>query len=483
MKSFCVVVYAFASCVLLACTGTVDGVGAGSSSGAGNNITSNGNGSGTSSQPSPDSYRPDQLPPRPEPGSCAIADGAFCETFENPQAGGRGGDMNEQLWAVSRWGHDVGSWFTRRLASTEGGYDFPATFCGQSFSDVAVGEDFGICDGEDSAGVLSQQLNEVLHDTGDFGINSMMIRQPFDFADRTGVISFDVDAKLNPNNDGHGWWVEMWITEDPEPVPYHGAPSVYSFPRNGVGFAFEGTNCNKSNWENSLTRVFVSRDGDILHEYGQYDFDSTECFLTHDSVLNHMEVHINQDSAEVWASDYDDPSSFRRIAVVNNLDLNFTRGFVAFQHSHYNAAKAQGTPSQVFRWDNIGFDGPSLPLVRAYDVADNIQASGNTVKWGRSLSSSQAVSVSLQNVDLDSVTSALFDFTWMNPSTGMDYRINGGSWHRYDDSNPSGGYEIRAFSVPLDLAELQSGSNTIEIKSLNENGGPQIANMDLTLRY
>ena len=35
--------------------------------------------------------------------------------------------------------------------------------------------------------------------------------------------------------DGHGWWLEFWVTDQPVPIPYHGAPSVGSYPRNGFG--------------------------------------------------------------------------------------------------------------------------------------------------------------------------------------------------------------------------------------------------------
>ena len=91
----------------------------------------------------------------------------------------------------------------------------------------------------------------------------MMARQPFDFAGRTGTIVFEVDAKIFPRNDGHGWWNEIWISEDPSPIPYQrGLPSVDSVARNSIGFVFQGTNwwdgCNKANMMNGVTDVVVS---------------------------------------------------------------------------------------------------------------------------------------------------------------------------------------------------------------------------------
>jgi hypothetical protein len=43
---------------------------------------------------------------------------------------------------------------------------------------------------------------------------------------------FDVDPKRNDGWDGHGWWLEVWVNEDPALVPYHEAAGVASYPRN-----------------------------------------------------------------------------------------------------------------------------------------------------------------------------------------------------------------------------------------------------------
>ena len=47
-----------------------------------------------------------------------------------------------------------------------------------------------------------------------YGVNSYMIRQPFDFAGRTGKIVFDVDAV----DQGLGGFIEIELTEDPTPA-------------------------------------------------------------------------------------------------------------------------------------------------------------------------------------------------------------------------------------------------------------------------
>ena len=91
------------------------------------------------------------------------------------------------------------------------------------------------------------------------------------------------------------------------------------------------------------------------------------CFKVADSKLNRFELHISKDMAELYASDAGMPSTLRLVTRVNNLNLAFTRGYISFQHTHYNARKSPAgsnqpgtTPSQTFRWDNIGFEGPVI---------------------------------------------------------------------------------------------------------------------------
>jgi hypothetical protein len=62
-------------------------------------------------------------------------------------------------------------------------------------------------------------------------------------------------------------------------------------------------------------------------------------FKTKEEVLNHLEIMIGKDSLEVWATDLDDMSTFRKVAHIDGLGLTFTRGYVNLQHSQYNAEK------------------------------------------------------------------------------------------------------------------------------------------------
>src|SRR5262249_47244466 len=157
-------------------------------------------------------------------------------------------------------------------------------------------------------------------------------------------IVWDVDAKVNPLNLGHGWWIEVWITEDPAPIPYHEALTVTSLPRRGIGLAFRfGGGCPKGDldpWRSALEQVHVTDDHKFIHDCPVYQNSGPDrCFDVADAKLNHFELRISQSELELWVSDYDDPKSFKLRDKVSNLDLPFSRGYVHFQHAHYNAAK------------------------------------------------------------------------------------------------------------------------------------------------
>lgn len=411
--------------------------------------------------------------PDPPPDSCAIDEPAFCEDFESPHPGGHAGALDEAKWGFSRWGHDLGNVFHFFPASTDAGFAPQATMCGTSFDGLLPPDAIAICEGADAAGVESLQLQEAFHDTGDFAFYSMLIRQPFDFADRTGTIVLDTELKFNPFNVGHGWWVEVWVVEDPVVVPYHGAPAVASFPRNGVGFAFEGFNCDKLAWENSLTRFVVTEDYEIRTDGG-----GGECFQTAEGVLNHLEIRLSQDRAEVWVSDAGEPETLRQVASMDGLDLPFSRGHVVLQHSAYNAAKDEGTPSQTYRWDNVGFDGPILPRVRGYEVPDNTEDDGQTYGW-RIDGSGRTFTIA--DVDPSDMGSAVFNVS-MWPLDGeptIEFRLNGGSWNTFVPPDDPGGYQLHSYAIPFDIAQVQTGDNTLEVRST----GPEIpvGNLDVTL--
>jgi hypothetical protein len=422
------------------------------------------------------------IDPNVPPGKCGLDAPAFCETFDAPHPGGKGGDIDETRWAFSRYGHPGGeSMFRFYPRSTPTNLVipdlvFPATFCGQPFSNLLPPNDVKVCAGVGVDGTVSNQLNEVMNDDGDFSYTSMRILQPFDFTNRTGRLVMDVDAKINPMNVGHGWWMEVWITEDPAPMPYHGAPTVVAYPRAGIGFAFQfGGNCPNSltNWNSMLEGVTVTQNYEILHSNKPVDFiegPKGPCFKVADAKLNHMEFRINKDTVELWVSDYQNPASFRLTATVKGLDLPFTKGYVHLQHAAYNATKDWPvTDAQTFRWDNIGFDGPTYPLQRLYQAPDNTTRDGEVLQTSYVLSDGSTKKVTIPGVNITGALKASLNFNSIAAADQViEYRVNSKVWQNYVVRAPREAIHresgVRAHSVDLNLMDLVNGANDVEFR-------------------
>jgi hypothetical protein len=219
-----------------------------------------------------------------------------------------------------------------------------------------------------------------------------------------------------------------------------------------------------------------------------------------DAHLNHFELHISKDRAELWASDYDDPKSLKLRATVEHLDLTFTHGYVHFQHGQYNATKdgldgceSGGgdvtkcpTRSQTFRWDNIGFDGPVYPTPRAFDVQNNTLEKADGVQIGWYINDGQVHSFDVDDVKIDGGLSASFNFnTNLQQGEEIQYRFNGKAWHSFQvvvtHDKSYDGESLRGFSLPAPLAELVNGKNVIEVQLPKPAGSEGIGNMDITV--
>lgn len=130
---------------------------------------------------------------------------------------------------------------------------------------------------------------------------------------------------------------------------------------------------------NSVSTFYVEHNYAITTSYHPPD-SHVACFKTAEEVMNHIEIHVSTSSIKVYASDAGDIKTLRLIAYEDGLSLPFTRGYVSFQHTHYNAYKPDpsGTsetglpPHTTYHWDNIGFDGPVLPTERSYEIQDTL---------------------------------------------------------------------------------------------------------------
>ena len=136
---------------------------------------------------------------------------AFCDTFNSPAGtGNRSGQLNGTVWGVSRWTGDMnfGSsykvpWVSSKLVGCNG----PRS--------TRPDTDIIICNGQ-----MRQATNDNAtgaYEAGTVTALTIYPKQPFNFAGRTGTISFDVS---NDTQGTHGAWPELWVTSTPMPTPF-----------------------------------------------------------------------------------------------------------------------------------------------------------------------------------------------------------------------------------------------------------------------
>ena len=204
-----------------------------------------------------------------------------------------------------------------------------------------------------------------------------------------------------------------------------------------------------------------------------------------------LQVHDSQEPSGGLGSDFDTPDKPHRIAVATNLDLPFTRGYVHLEHAHYNARKdGHVTGVQTFRWDNVGFDGPTYAVPKSYEIVDN------------------------DKPDIDGVGGRLYGYYLTDQPTRCRSRVStppgrrrrrsrSPSWSpwrgRFSSAStatllplaPDYGKQaaqsdsaLRGFAMDVPLNEIVNGDNTVAIKIT----GPVtyspdvVGNMELSLR-
>jgi hypothetical protein len=166
------------------------------------------------------------------PDQCNLPQLAFCDTFQTKVGGGREGDLDPSKWSFTR--------LSENNNPSQGLIDnyapSVAQFC-KVTKTVQPDNDSFICGAEFNE---SNHWMESMDDNGFYALNSNRIRQPFDFANRTGNIVFDVDAKTEGP---HSFWNEVWLTDQPVQGPHVDHPGTHNYPRNGVGLIFNADWC------------------------------------------------------------------------------------------------------------------------------------------------------------------------------------------------------------------------------------------------
>jgi len=400
------------------------------------------------------------------PNTCNLPTPAFCDTFTTASPGGRGGGLDETRWSV-----------TRQLAGNAWG---PSTLpiCDQNLGAIVPDSDVNVCPADATGSYFDEQFD----DHGTFVRMSFRPRQAFDFAGRTGTITMDVDAKTEG---GHSYWVEVWIADQPQPAVGNG-PGVATQPRNGIGLEFSGC-AAETPGGNVATVQYIDLARNYawtqLH-YGN-DFSSPNCVTTADGQRNHFEIRLSQNHVEVWGTDKGPSGPLKQLAVKDGINLPFTRGYVSYAHTHYNAAKQGASPDQHYEWASMGFDGPVLPAARGYDVPDALTPHADgSVTLSYALSGGAhpgSPAFVLHAIDLTGATDASLNLdveSNFSTASGLQYRLNGGPWRNVASPFPDVQGDWRAVSVPISLADLKNGDNTLELAAAT---GLDVQNIDVTV--
>jgi len=403
---------------------------------------------------------------------------AFCDTFDVAHPGGRGGDLNESRWSFSRAGSD---------SNPNGGVLFrwlpvDVQFCRDTKRDVLPDADSFFCGTEFNE---SHHWMEAFTDTG-YTYNSARIKQVFDFTGRTGTVFFDLDAKVTQ---GHGWWPEFFLTDEPTNLPHNHVMSLY--PRNALHINL-GRTCGQMVGPGTIMNgggvgyIAHIRNHALVQDNIQPN--EADCIATATDAPNRFEIRVNTNRVEVWASDASPDHAvtiprFRKIASLDNINLPFSKGYVHFQHAEYSAAKDGNGPT-TYHWDNMGFDGPKHPLNRSYEVPNSLTRlpSGEGVNIGYWVNPAGGMDDGekpvapfiLRNVNTAGAREAFLMATYSGYNdVPVQYRFNGGAWRTAANGEGYGG-----FAAPVPLGDLRNGDNTLEFRRAE---GLVIANIELEL--
>ncbi len=407
---------------------------------------------------------------------------AFCDVFNIKNPGGRAGDLDEVRWQYGRTNN-----FTNPPGQVFAWEPVTVNFCTQIKNNILPPNDSFIC---------GQEFNEANHwmesmnDGGAYVWDSATIRQPFDFTNRTGVITFDLDAKTAG---GHTWWPNVCVTDE----VYSANEGAGAQPKNGFCINFglnTGQPAGKTPTDSAtvglggIDSVYIFNNWNISHHLVDAQGSTVGKYTTQADHANHMELRISKTNMEIWVSDKTDDHgmtfpNFRKIAILNGINLPITRGFVSFGQVHYNASKDGMSPHQTYHWHGVGFDGPVFPTLRGYDVLDSmVPDGGGAVNLGYFVDpqglhkpGGQIIpSFTFNNVNLSAATSANLSVTmgwpWFD-TADLAYRFNGGTWNIFpfpsQDPGATGEGNIangHPMYLPVQVSDLKQGANTLELK-------------------
>jgi len=428
----------------------------------------------------------------------------FCDTFDNKNPGipSRTGDLDPNVWGVSRLGDYVNfgqGYYNGISAGTQ------LQTCNGTIT-VVPPNDILICNGQ--LREASSDNPSGIFENGGVRVLAMYPKQPFDFAGRTGTVSFDIS---NDNHGNHSAWPEFWMSNLPVPAPFNHFDSWQTLPQHGFGIRFaagvpagggwgscpNGNNLDKPRWTVDsavVVRNYVMDDtvglGGVRTNMAVQQLDCVIAPPDNSGITNHVEIRVSQNQIDVYATDAGvapSPSTLRHIAVVTNANLTFSRGLIWLEDAHYNADKG-GLPSErqhTFVWDNVAFDGPFTYRDFSYDALDDNQPNiaSNTINLGKVSLPGQTASWNVLNVPANTASEAvrvLFNFNnGFNPIPVILTVIVNGHVHSvpwpYPDQLAN---TWRTFAVTIPATDLVPGTNVVQLGS---DQGMVSANVNIVL--
>jgi hypothetical protein len=459
------------------------------------------------------------LPQAASAQTCGLANPAFCETFEHGPAlagdRGRGNELSRARFSTTRYAPSLstGDGETFWVWEAEFGLipEEPPPCRADVIGFLLPTRDTLVCDPVPQ--IASHYLMTAVG-SQNYGSNAYRIRQPFDFADRTGTIVFDTDLASNFLLG----YSSVVISEDPSPAPSWDVNGRGPNPRNGVTVVFLGSPVEVHDVRDYIETTPPGTSSDVPRQRGH---------------LCRVELRLSQQRIEILTSEPSDdgvtfaPVESRRV-VDFDTPLPFSRGYVsllAHNHATWKYAMTFGNLPRPLRswntyWDNIGFDGPVLPGTREYEVPDaNVPSTDTTVDEfppgvfntiehpGLSLGyvipngeDTMSDPLVFAGVSLRHATRARlvfngyyqgYDVDGIRLGTGrLRYQLNDAPMHEraftaaevamLDTPGQTGGYN---HSIDVPLSELVDGDNAVRFSTLNISSGypNAVTNLDLLL--
>lgn len=405
----------------------------------------------------------------PVSGSCGLpGPAAFCDTFSTPAGAhtldARTGDLNPAVWGVSRTSSNVNP--DQNLLSAWAPSHIDG--CG-STATVQSPQDVRICNG---------QLFEATNDNDVQTVLAMYPKQPFDFAGRTGTVTFDLSSD---SQGSHGAWPEFWITDTPQPAP-QAIVSGGQMPdiRNGIGFRLADDKCNGNPALSGVDAIEVQ--GNFQPQPSSFTKGGCITDSHAGGALNHFVVKVSQTHMDVYGTN---PGSTALVLLASaNYNLSITRGLVWLEDVHYNASK-DGYPVHqsvhTFAWDNLGFDGPKTYRDAATDIPDsNTAANGGLQNLGYVITATPQTFTLPGPTWSQTPTGAWVTLNWDGDDQVVPtVSVNGGPSHTVPWPFDPTAFNVRSIPIPIPPSELHNGTNTVAISYTGARGRTTVFDVDL----